>query len=147
MTDKELAAYFAGFFDGEGSIGIYAYQRENNGGGRFGALSITIGQVDHRPLALMQDRYGGSFHSHTRSRGRPMTYLKLTGQKAASMLADLLPFLVVKRRQAELAIHFQSLMRAGKGGSFAPLTEAEKSERLQIIDQMKVLKHFGEFFA
>jgi hypothetical protein len=141
--DEAIMAYLAGFFDGEGSIGVYAYARRNNGGGAFGSLAISASQVDRHPLDTLVQRFGGSLRLNRKSRTRPVWQWKLNGPAASNALRHMLPFLIVKRQQAELAIRFQSLVRGGKLGNLTPLTEAEKLERLDIIARLRELKHGG----
>lgn len=128
-------AYMAGFFDGEGSVEVYAYERkaDNNGGGAAGSLSISATQKVNAPLLGMQSMWGGSI----RRNARGLFEWKVSGGKAAQALREMLPYLIVKRRQAELAIEFQSLLRS-RGG--VRLTEEEKSRRLELVSAIKAEK-------
>ena len=95
-------AYLAGFFDGEGNVGIY------KGGGTGRTLRVQITQVQSprttELLQCVQTRWGGSMAAFNQDLRRPAWNLQMGGQAAANMLADLLPHLYLKRDQAELAL-------------------------------------------
>jgi hypothetical protein len=99
-----LDAYLAGFFDGEGSISII--RRKPHGH----VLHVDVGQIDRRPLELLRSRFGGSIQLQRRhSFGRrDLWYWKTGSQNAVPFLEAMLPYLIVKREQAELALRFQS---------------------------------------
>lgn len=91
-------AYLAGFFDGEGCVSCTIY----------GSLSVSVGQHANSSAVLLrfQRRFGGNIaYKQTRN----MAYWNISGSSAARFLEAVLPFLVVKRKQSELAIKFQSL--------------------------------------
>ncbi len=107
--DAELA-WAAGFFDGEGSIGIYA--RGDTKGHR---LDVTIGNVDLRTLEIFKRRWGGSMWTDHRKPPRQTFYFwSLSTRSAQPFLLEILPYLIAKREQAEVALAFQA-RRAGKG--------------------------------
>lgn len=89
--------YAAGFFDGEGSISIVIGR-----GNQIGSLFISVGQIDERPLHLLKNLWGGSINLDNKRVSR----WRLNHQKARDALAEMLPYLIVKREQAEVAIEF-----------------------------------------
>jgi hypothetical protein len=105
MTD----AYAAGLIDGEGCITI-----SQCGGGRWFAVRIDVG-MSAKALPLlerMQKRYGGSIRK-TRARSRKWEAAfawGIFGFKAASFLALMLPSLVLKEKQARLALRLQEII-------------------------------------
>jgi hypothetical protein len=119
---SERVAYLAGFFDGEGHIAIVrrtdARKRHKNGTVskylRF-CLNIAIGQTTRDVLDLFHAEFGGSI-AHTigkRSYDRGTYYRwdwRCGTAQASNALTQMLPFLIVKREQALLAVEFQSSM-------------------------------------
>lgn len=89
--------YAAGFFDGEGSITIIIGR-----GSQIGSLFISVGQIDERPLLLLQELWGGSINLDNKRVSR----WRINHQKASDALAEMLPHLIVKREQAKIAIEF-----------------------------------------
>lgn len=132
------AAYAAGFFDGEGCIFI----QKPNRGRLVPTLWIAATQVATEPLMWLQVRWGGSVRAR-RVRNRPTSWRPVSewyvhGKNAQKFLSDILPFLTVKREQAELALEFQSI----------PIREGYKDSRMarlqrkcEIADEMRRLNH------
>ena len=124
------SAYAAGFFDGEGSIGIYkkAGMRSSY------QLRVTTAQKDRRPLAALQTEYGGHLSKPLKS-GVSRLIMHSTG--AADFLWDLLPHLIVKKEQAELALSFQS--RRGPvsaRGDSTPESDAEDCRQMRALKRV-----------
>jgi hypothetical protein len=99
-------AYMAGFFDGEGSIGLY---KKGNGSGYTPVL--TLAQRTPTALLLFHDTFGGTLRLVTRddreTSNRPYYELKYERyEHCACLLRKLLPFLREKREQAEIFLSF-----------------------------------------
>ena len=129
-TDTTLA-YIAGFIDGEGSIII----------GRKYNISVVAGQVDPRPLHLINRYYPGHLRWISRRHKGWSDYWHLTvhGLTALRMIQDILPFLVLKREQAEVPLMLQQIKRPGPRGGLrkvlSPWEVAEReSYRLALLD-------------
>jgi hypothetical protein len=95
-------SYLVGFFDGEGNIGTYA------GGGTGRTLRVQITQnrspkVD-RIFYNLRDKYDGAICELKRESRRCAYIYQTSGCGAASLLRDMLPYLVLKRDQADLAL-------------------------------------------
>jgi hypothetical protein len=100
-------AYAAGFFDGEGSINIRNPGSSAKSTGC--ALAIHVAQASEASLIWLQQRWGGGVRLTKRE--RPIWEWCLGSRSACLFLQDLLPFLIVKREQAVIAIDFQSHKR------------------------------------
>lgn len=129
LSEREMLIYMAGFFDGEGSIGVGRRKSHQH------VLQVSVGQIDPTPLHLFKDRYGGSITMQRRSRQssthRDFHYWTTSSKKAGRALADLLPFLIVKRPQATLGLAIQDRMRHQGGNKGLPLGEQESREDLR----------------
>src|SRR5216684_8752706 len=95
--------YIAGYVDGEGSIGVYS---GTNKSGRNGYhLTVSVANTFPCAVAELKSRFGGSI----RQKPSPQTahrtqYLwQVTGDNARAFLAAIIPFLVEKKPQAQLA--------------------------------------------
>lgn len=103
----ELAAYLAGAMDSDGSIGVRrsTYAKRVTGDARAPVYSerIVLKQVTPEIPTLLKETFGGSLmlQSGSAVRGRPLYYWEATNQVASSALAVLLPYLRIKRQQAE----------------------------------------------
>jgi hypothetical protein len=103
MLDCDLS-YLAGFFDGEGSIVIRANDHTIY-------LQVNVTQTDPRPLQLYVDLFGGRVSKmHDKSYWKKSYIWQISSHKAAAALEKMLPYLTVKKAQAELALEFQKLI-------------------------------------
>jgi hypothetical protein len=140
---QEELAYAAGFFDGEGSIGVYSYRKDqtNNGGGKYGSMSISISQRKRETLDWLVDRFGGSVYLNGTHKPNPIYQWRLNAKQGADFLRAILPWLRDKRDQAELALKFAETVRVNPvDGIHSPLTNEEKEARLEIIEELKRMK-------
>lgn len=107
------SAYLAGFIDGDGSISIAK-------SGNYYALRIEISQhPKHEEIIRKIHReWGGYRYKRTGGYGNnPLMMVSWTGQNARPLLKEVLPFLVLKKKQAKLALQFVDKMpgRLGRG--------------------------------
>lgn len=117
LPSAELA-YLAGFFDGEGCVTISRPQNSKVQGRMYAqSLRISATNTDPRPIERFIAAFGGlkQVKSYTSQRyrkkdGTPFSaaYVWIaTGTPAAQILRSLLPFLLVKKAQAELGASFE----------------------------------------
>lgn len=92
----------AGFVDGEGCIHISTGY----------CLSLTIEQKTSEPLEILKQLFGGSIRERNSDWGVVYRWA-LMSHDAANALRLLEPYLCVKRKQARVAIRFQSGRRRG----------------------------------
>ena len=112
VAESELA-YTAGLFDGEGCITIL---REKSGG-KPPYMRLSIGSTDRAVIEWLCCTFEGSLSKASLSGamlGAKQLYnFRLCDQRAAAFLTPLLPYLRIKKAQANLAIEFQSRKREG----------------------------------
>ena len=106
-------AYIAGFIDGEGTIGIFKVEKTNaahkahwNPSYR---LRLFITQTSLVPLHYIRDFYPGGYI--TLKKRYNLTHkdcftLGYTGKLAAQILKDCRPYMMVKDKEADLALDF-----------------------------------------
>lgn len=126
------AAYFAGFVDGEGSFSVF----RAGGNGRNIVVAMQVGQLDPRPLQMLQAVYGGSLILSPNAtahavRAKPIWRYMLRGPALTRCIEDLLPYLIVKRERAELALAIRRMMK--KGGTRNRYSPAEREAMEAII--------------
>jgi hypothetical protein len=101
------AAWLAGFFDGEGCVGIYPRgERERASGSR---MRVTVTQRPRRVLDLIAAEYGG--HVYERSSG--VHGWTIEGPSALPFLVAVQPHLRLKGPQVEIALAFQARRKHG----------------------------------
>lgn len=100
-------AYWAGLLDGEGSIVI------SKSGDNYHFIRIMIYQKDPMVLKQAQEEFGvGSLQTHLMGLGGPVWSWHTTTNKAEKVLREIIPYLRIKRKQAELALEYQEYKRA-----------------------------------
>jgi len=106
----ERSAYTAGAIDGEGWIGLQRGSPEARGvrSPRF-AFGLTITNTNKQWLETLQSWFGGTIHRIEAAghRNRRACYiLRFRSAEVRNVLAAVMPYLLVKRRQAELLMEF-----------------------------------------
>ena len=124
---KSDVAYLAGLIDGEGCISVVRYLKR----GRTAhvariQMSLTVKPVLDWVLALTK---AGSVQPKTpRQPNRKKAWLWVVEtNRAVRLLKCVLPFLKIKRKQAENLLRFQSVVRKHNDGR--PLSKSELKRR------------------
>lgn len=99
--------YLAGFFDGEGTLGIYGSTP------RVYQLQVSIRQNESpeaaRLLVWLQERYGGSVTRADKEYcANPQMAWSIRGTRAVPFLRDIRPHLGLKAEQVDVALDFQA---------------------------------------
>jgi len=140
--------YIAGFFDGEGWICItrhlpYKKYKQKN---LVYHLRIGIENTDLDVLKKIQKRYKGNIYTRKKRRAlnRKITHLwYLNGNNASDFLLDIKEFLIIKKKQANLAIkyqrHIQKYMRKNPNFRDRGLSKETLKFRENIVQQIRKL--------
>ena len=104
-VDPHWLAWAAGIIDGEGCI--YFNKQKTKAGKPSFTLKVEVVQLDPRMPRKLQELFGGNVKYKAKRQQphwRPIYVWYLCSQRAADALADILPWLTVKKEQAEIAI-------------------------------------------
>lgn len=104
---KITLQYIAGFFDGEGSIGIYYRQRTKNGFHLRTQLTNNKNKNMQKLMEYLMYRFGGNLSEQVTLSGNIKYNWQLNSDKAVSFLKKIEPYLVFKKDQAIVAINWQ----------------------------------------
>jgi hypothetical protein len=111
--------YTAAMIDGEGCISIASYiQRVHKAGKEYRycntQLAISIFQTDERLMKWLQHHYGGTYTPRKPEVGKRQgwSWVPAKGKNLELFLLKMLPYLLLKREQALLALEY---VRLGKG--------------------------------
>jgi hypothetical protein len=129
--------YLAGFFDGEGCISIV---RDKTRLGNISyRLRISANQVDRQPIDLLKECFGGLIQVTKKSnpKHRPIYSWQQHSQKALSTLVLMLPYLRVKKEQAEFAINWVQFNHSFKGKKKTPEDIALLEQHKDALSTMK----------
>lgn len=119
-SPPELLAYCAGVIDSDGYIGIkrstYSMRVTGDSGQPVFSERVAVKQVELEAVSLLHSLFGGTLliAKPSAKRGRPLHSWQVTDRKAAICLRALLPFLRIKRRQAENCLSLRTLKEESK---------------------------------
>lgn len=98
--------YLAGFFDGEGSVGVYKNSDKKGYCLRF-QLTQNVTPQSKLIVDYLVSTYGVSVNVQNTLSGKKKYNIALSGAKAVPLLTDLLPHLILKKEQVEIALNWQ----------------------------------------
>jgi hypothetical protein len=140
VTDTDRA-YLAGILDGEGAIMLCARSKAQGW-----HLRVEVTNCDRRMLDWLAERWGGKPRVTWRNEAivRPNWRTKYSwardARSAVPVLFDALPYLVIKKRHAEVALEFAATMKnVGRRGH----TEEVLAVRRRLVAEMKTLNRKG----
>jgi hypothetical protein len=126
------AAWAAGFLDGEGHFTIALTHKGTN----FRAI-ISASQTTSEPLLLLQHWFGGSIRVYTDKvkAHKPCYEWTVVGVGLASLLEAITPYLIVKKRHADLILQFKKLVDASVERRSR---EGKRSRAEVVIEEMRL---------
>lgn len=137
-------AYFAGLFDGEGSVTISQCVRKSNTQSCNAGVTVTnsslrIANNNPIPLLELEDVFGGRVREH--KAGSDTWVWICQGFKATEFAQGILPYVRIKPGQLEIFIAFAELKRKKPMGA-VPLSKAEIGARTKLIQELKTVRLF-----
>lgn len=142
LTERECA-YLAGLIDGEGSIYVMKHSGRDGRSTFYPAISVMMThegvlQWVGRKLSLAVAEV-----PRTPEGWRDQHSVRLHGKRAVELCRRLLPYLIVKRGQAELLLSFPFEVRKGRPRTGRFLSEEIVAERAQLRDRVNALNVRG----
>lgn len=139
-----LVPYIAGFFDADGSISAHRnnWKRRPGKDGQW-TVEVVVVNTCIDVLIIYQNRYGGSVRRRKKEEKWTQCFAWRCPQiSVRNALGDMLPYLVVKKRQAELGIEMRKLIEenAPNRGYHRSLPQENLNKRLEIAKEMSELK-------
>ncbi|MCC9609491.1 LAGLIDADG family homing endonuclease [Blastopirellula sp. JC733] len=144
--DSTELYYLAGFFDGEGYIGIQKVSRSDRANRVSYQARAIIGHTSVELLNKLREMTGLGkifFHGPETDRRKESHQLSWTPNDLRALLPQLLPCLYLKRQQAELVSKYLSF--AGQVNHKDAVAVAEYNAKCEeIYDQVSILNRRGE---
>jgi len=122
---NETNAYIAGVFDADGTIGIkkstYSVRVTGDSNQPTYSERVCLKQVEPQAVDLLHGLVGGYRFTAkpTAKKGRPLHGWQATDLKAAKFLKAILPYLRIKRAQAENCLELRKLKERSKKARIA----------------------------
>ena len=128
QTNVAQCAYFAGFIDGDGMVAIHKKKPP-----AYYTLQVNAVNTCREPLDLLCQFFGGGvkvpYYQHS-PKYRPVWVWSVHAKKAESCLHQLLPFLVIKKVRAELALLFRSTFGGDQALTRGNGISSDKNQRI-----------------
>jgi len=146
-----LLAYCAGVIDSDGTIGVkrstYQVRVVKDSTQPIFSERIAVRQVELEAIELLHSLFGGYLRigePPSAKKGRPLNMWMVTDKQAAECLRLLLPYLRIKRKQAENCLRLRELKEESKkariavgrghaGAGFRPAHLSEGMEQTYTI--------------
>lgn len=141
ITDAEIS-YLAGIIDGEGTIGIRKQSE------RIYQIRLLVNNTSEELIEYLKENYGGKKLGPYKQKGNNKDIFEwvCSGKEAIKIIKRILPYLVIKQLQAELAIKaFDDTFITNynyKGPDQVPKYAIDK--RKYYYQQMKKLNQIGK---
>lgn len=130
LITRDLA-WLGGFFDAEGTVGVYHSTRRGHDGYKMVAGLTT---TEHSITSHCKSRWGGYVHPR-RKKNVTCYYWQVSCRKAEEFLRAIEPYARVKKDQIALALRFQDGQRMGPKSA-----EARRAQPTQVATMAR-LKH------
>ena len=146
--DKLLLAYCAGVIDSDGCITIKKRRKKVPGkpDGASYAPAIFVRQVERQAVELLHSLFGGNIRVHPPSTigGRPLIQWEAVHTKAHAVAMALMPYLRIKKRQAEILCEFAGSVKQLHFRKPATWYKHRKRDRLYTVAEAAALKGVSE---
>lgn len=130
MTHDQFKIWLAGFFDGEGSVGLAT----GNNACVWRSPRVTLTQKGSTDLIMkIKELYGGSVSKHTRSGVNQWNLSKAAD--VIKFLEDILPYLQIKSARAEVILAIAQIIESGKFHNtfgYTPASEEITQKRMEL---------------
>jgi hypothetical protein len=148
---KEKLAYLAGIIDADGCIHIERFldKRRNKSTYRY-VLRLQIGVTKRMLVDWVQENFGGStkiYRIKGRTENRNDVYnWRISSGKAAEVLETILPYLILKQKQALTAIDFRKTLMSkteSRAHKCADVRQQKNQLKEKLYNKMKKLNKRG----
>ena len=126
---EKALAYFAGLFDGEGCINVTDVKPKL--ARRSFQTLAQVSMTDRRSLYLLMDSFGGSVRLTNKEGAQPILVCRVYHKTAKLFLEAILPYLIVKKLQAELLIELENGV-PGRGVQKRLSDEIERRREIKV---------------
>lgn len=112
MREEQAIAYAAGFFDGEGHIAITRVKKARSEEAKYHVMSVSISNTNLTVLKWFEEHFSGRVSSHRmplNPNWLPSWRWTAANKGAEAFLKTVLPYLIVKREQALVALEFRKI--------------------------------------
>lgn len=134
-----VKSYLAGVIDGEGYIYItYCKSTKNY------LCGVFIKNTNKKLLEVFSKYFGGNiiFHKRAKPNHKDSYDWACFGKKAAKLCKYTLPYLTIKRKQAEILLKFSKTLKKNLKDNYK-LSADVQNKRIRLIEEIKALNRRG----
>lgn len=137
-------AYLAGAMDSDGWFSIkrstYAMRVRGDADNPIFFERCGIKQVQPDVVKMIHDNFGGYFRidKPTAKNGKPLYAIQLTNKKAYEFTKAILPFLRIKKSQAEILVRLRKSIKEGKTDRSEKITQKSRWGKPMVTVRVKV---------
>ena len=146
IVEATKLAYFAGIIDGEGTITLERHSPTSlkHPSPTFSA-SLYVSNTNMDVLKALQDTFCGSIAKHKQNSvsQKEIYRWRLYGTKAISVIGLVSPYLIIKRKQAEIVLAYQIRPKEKLTGKVRRLTIDELNYRESVVNRIRELNRRG----
>jgi len=135
-------AYLAGLIDGEGCISICRRKhKQKKSDNWYYEPQVIIANTDKRMVDFAIDLCGGwvAIPKKIKDHHKQQYHWKITGDDMRQLLSDVLPYLILKKKQAEIVLSFPNYQHERRNGR----TKEELDKQENLWREMKQLNCKG----
>jgi hypothetical protein len=147
MKKRRDVVWAAGLLDGEGCLSIKRIQRPREG--RLAiyyqpwvACGMAFSPQNERAIRILLELFGGNSSQYRQTGNRKDTISwEIVSRQAYEACRKLIPYLVIKREQAEIIVSFYDECEIKKGNK---VTLEDLKKRGKYFDRLRELNHKGK---
>lgn len=146
VLTKEQSAYLAGLVDGEGCLDFYKTSNKSCTRGFTFVARMTITNTNLEALISIAQEIGiGKITKKPRDGNKRKDAYNLfySPREVRVLLPFIIPYLRMKKKQAELLLNFLGQSHWGKNGQGKGLTDKQVSDRENLFQEMRKLNQRG----
>jgi hypothetical protein len=148
LNEKEIWSYFAGLIDAEGYIHIL---KDTRGLNPSYSIRVRIGMINPEPLDYLKNTIGGTLHKNKgpikgNYKCKDIYSYRCTNSKAIKLLHLIFPYLIKKRKEAEIALQLASYIQPYSPAlnKFSEVLSPQVvTKREELYNQLKEIKKGG----
>jgi len=135
-------AYLAGIIDGEGSIYIGNFSCNPKTKLPYYQTNIQVSNTDKALIDWLKNTFGGLVNTRTRKQipanSRKQVFMwTVTGERLTHLCEEILPYLICKKRQAEIMLKMRATFNIGICNQTLPINV--RHVRQALMDEMRSL--------
>jgi len=142
MKQNEIFAYLAGLLDGEGYVGIKKTQHRKDCINPQYHERIQIRMVEEKAIKLFKETFGGNYYQeteHSKYSKKPLYCYQASDKLAAEIIIILLPFILIKKRQAEFILRLRKNKENPKSKNWRTITPCSLAYREKLYQKIKTI--------